>query len=56
MFIDNGEQDRKTGEEPSLHHLLKIRKRQAQRTVHQVYDTNGSVKTSSADILRVFTD
>ena len=31
MFIDNGEQKRVTGEEPSLHHLLKIRKRQAQR-------------------------
>jgi len=56
MFIDNGEQDRITGEEPPLHHLLKIRKRQVQRTVHQVYDTDGSLKTSPADILRVFTD
>jgi hypothetical protein len=56
MFIDSGEQDRITGEEPSLHHLLKILKRQAQRTVHQVYDTDGSLKTSPADILRVFTD
>jgi len=50
------EKDRTTGEESSLHHLLKIRKRQAQRTVHQVYDTDGSLKTSPADILRVFTD
>ena len=56
MFTDNGEQDRITGEEPSLHHLLKIRKRQSQRPVHQVYDTDGSLKTSPADILRVFTD
>ena len=56
MFIDNGEQDRISGEEPSPHHLLKIRKRQAHRTVHQVYDTDGSLKTPPADILRVFTD
>jgi len=54
MFIENGEQDRITGEEQSLHHLLKIRKRLAQRPVHQ--DTDGSLKTSPADILRVFTD
>jgi hypothetical protein len=35
MFIDNGQQDHTTGEETSLHHLLKIRERQAQRAVHQ---------------------
>ena len=45
MFIDSGEQDRITGEEPSLHHLLKTRKREAQRTVHRVYDTDGILKT-----------
>jgi len=56
MFIDNGEQDRITGEEPSLHYLLKIRKWKAQRPVHQVYDTDSSLKTSPADILRDFTD
>ena len=56
IFIDNGEQDRINGEEPSLHHLLKIRKRQAQLSVHQVSDTDGSLKKSPADILRVFTD
>ena len=56
MFIDNGQQDHTTGEGTSLHHLLKIRERQAQHAVHQVYDTDGSLKTSPADILRVFTD
>ena len=48
MFIDNGEQDRINCEEPSLHHLLKIRKWQTQPTFPQVYDMDGS--------LRVFTD
>ena len=56
MFIENGEKDRITGEEPSLHHLLKIRNRLAQRTAHQVYDTDGSLKKSPAEILRVCTD
>ena len=56
MFIDNGEQDHIMGEEPSLHHLLKIRKRQAQCPVHQVCDTDSSLKTSPADTLRVFTE
>jgi len=55
MFVDNGEQDRIMGEEPSLHHLLKTRKRQVQRTVHQMYDTDGSLKTSPVDILRLYT-
>ena len=50
------EQDRIIGEEPSLHHLLKTRKRQVLRTVHQMYDTDGSQKTSPADILRLFTE
>jgi len=56
MFRDKGEQDRITREEPSLHYPLKIRKWQAQRTIHQLYDTDGSLKTSPADILRLFTD
>jgi len=56
MFTDNGEQDRITGEETSLHHLLKIWKRQAHPTVHQVYDTDSSLKTTLTDILRAFTD
>jgi len=56
MFIDNGEQKRIKNEEPSLHNLLNIRKRQGQLTIHQLYDTDGSLKTSPADIVRVFTD
>ena len=54
--MDKGENDRIQGEEPSLQNLLKVRKRQEERTVHRVYDTDGSLKTSPADILRVFTE
>ena len=55
-LIDIGEQDRILGEEPSLHNLLKGRKRQEQRTVHQTYDNIGIQHTSSTDILRIFTE
>jgi len=54
-LIDIGEQDRMLGEEPSLHHLLKGRKRQEQRTVQQIYDS-GILHTSSDDILRIITE
>ena len=44
------------GEDPSLHHLLKGRKRQEQRIVHQIYDNIGIQHTSFADILSIFTE
>jgi len=52
---DNGVQDR-FEEDPSLHHLIKERKRQVQRTVHIMHDKNGSPQTSSLDILSVFVE
>ena len=41
MWVDNGEQDRFGEEDPSLHHLIKERKRQVQRMVHMILDKNG---------------
>ena len=55
-LIDIGEHGRNLGEEPSGHHLLKGRKRQEQRTVHQIFDNIGVQHTSSTDILRTFTE
>jgi hypothetical protein len=56
MWVDNGTQDRSGEEEPSLHHLIKERKRQVQRTIHMIYDKNGSPQTSSLDILCAFVE
>jgi len=56
MWVDNGVQDRFGEEDPSLHHLIKKRKWQVQRTVHMILDKNGSPQTSSLDILRVFAE
>jgi len=54
LLVDTGEQDRLVGEEPSLHHLLKTRKRQASRLINQIYDDSGILQTSSVSILKVF--
>jgi hypothetical protein len=54
MWVDNGEQDRYEHVEPSLHHLKNERKRKIQSTVHTIHDENGTLLTSSRDILRVF--
>jgi hypothetical protein len=41
-------------EEPSLHHLLKERKRQQQRTINTLYDAEGVLQDTSINILRDF--
>ena len=56
MWVDNGVQDRFGSEDPSLHHLIEERKRQVQRTVHTIHDKNGSLLTSSLDILCAFAE
>jgi len=56
MWVDNGVQDRFGEEDPSLHNLIKERKRQVQRTVHMILDKNGIPQTSSLDILCVFAE
>ena len=56
MWVESGVQGRFGKEDPSLHHLIKERKRQVQRTVHMILDKNGSPQTSSLDILGVFAE
>jgi hypothetical protein len=42
VWVDSGVQDRFGEEDPSLHHLIKERKWQVQRTVHIIHDKYGS--------------
>jgi len=37
-MIDTGDEDRTIGETPSLHHIIKTRKRQESRTIKQIRD------------------
>jgi hypothetical protein len=54
MMVDNGEKDKQHDEEPSLFRLLKATKRQAQRTIHTLQNTDGSMFTTSQEILHAF--
>jgi len=56
LQVDVGEGDRLRGEGPSLHHLLQGRKRKKQRTILHTLDHNGALKTTTVDILRLFTE
>ena len=55
VFLDNSEHDRLAGEEPTLYHILKRRRRQESRMITSVHDSNGNKHTSTSDILRTFT-
>jgi hypothetical protein len=56
MMVDTSDYDRFRDEEPSLHHLLKERKRQRQRTIHTLCDNNVTIQHTSIDILRAFAE
>jgi hypothetical protein len=53
-MIDTTDQNKMEGEEPSLHHLLKERKGQQQRTINTIYDAEGVLQDTSINILRAF--
>jgi len=56
VFLDNGEHDRLAGEEPTLYHILKRRRRQKSKMIHRVQDNHGNLhKTTTTDIIRTFT-
>jgi hypothetical protein len=55
-MMDSGEQDRFGCEEPTFYHLLKKRKQRVQLTIHSIRDKDGSLLTSSLDILHAFAE
>ena len=55
LILDTGEQDNMIGENPSLHHLIKVRKRQASRTIKTICDDQDITYTESFGIMNVFT-
>jgi hypothetical protein len=56
VLVDICDRDRLRGEGMFLDHPLEGRQRQKQRMVQFVCDQNGNNKSTTADILRVFTD
>ena len=55
LTSDTGEQDKMIDENPSLHHLIKARKRQASRTIKKISDGQGITYTESFDVMKAFT-
>ena len=51
LLVDSAGHDLTAGEHPSLHHLLRNRKRKETRLIRQVVDDNDERQTSSMTIL-----
>jgi hypothetical protein len=54
LFLSNDDHGRLEGENPSLYHLLKARKRQESTTIQTLHDGNGVPQTTIAGILISF--
>jgi hypothetical protein len=54
IYLDNAEQDAVNGEEPTMYHIIKAKKRQTNRTITHITDDQGMVQTNQETILRTF--
>jgi hypothetical protein len=55
VILKTAEQDRVEGESPSLHHLIKHRKRQENQMINKIRDDNGAMQETSTAIVEAFT-
>ena len=56
ILLDTEEHTRIAEEGPSLHQILRSRKRQEARIIHCIHDSYGNPQTNSTDILCTFTE
>jgi len=54
LFLSKDDRDSLEGENPSLYHLLKARKRQESTTIQTLHDGNGVPQTTISNILKTF--
>jgi len=54
MMVGIGDQDRMKGENPSLHQIIKARKRQRRRMIQQIRDEQGMTHTTTMAIIKAF--
>jgi hypothetical protein len=54
VVLDNKENDRLDGEEPTLFHILKMEKRRTARTTQSVQDAHGNTHESPKSIVQAF--
>jgi hypothetical protein len=55
VLLDTEDRDRITGEISTIHQYLKSRKRRTMRTITQVQDENGIMKTGQTEVMGIFT-
>jgi len=56
VMLNNTEQDKAEGEKPSIHHVIRSRKRQETRTISIIRDDNDELQETSKTILKAFTE
>jgi len=56
VMLNNSEQDRAEGETPTIHHIIKSRKRQETRTIDKLRDDNDEQQETSKTIMKAFTN
>ena len=54
ILLDTHAHDRMETEEPSLFHVLKLRRRRADREIRKIQDSDGTIYTGHQDIARTF--
>ena len=54
IVLDTEEHDKTIGENPSLYHILKTRKRQNNRTIKRISDEHCEVHSTSTAIIKAF--
>jgi len=53
-MLDTEEYDKTLGETPSLHHIIKSRKRQTSRTIKRISDEHDRIYSTSTGIIQAF--
>jgi len=53
-MVDATKKNKSAGEEPSLYHIIKVRRRQRSGVIKEIIDDEGNAQTTSGNILKAF--
>jgi hypothetical protein len=56
VLLDTDDKDRLLGEDVTIHHYVKSRKRKMARRVTHLIDETGALQTDQREIMRIFTE
>jgi hypothetical protein len=55
ILNDNSDEERPDGEEPTIHHILKTKRRSAEQTICRLKDANGQLKAATSAVAQTLT-